>query len=352
MAHGNVREFDPAKESMEDFQQRFEFCLANNIKADDEAQITRKKALFVTMLEQATFAKLRDLANPHAVTELSLNATVELLTTHYCPHTIEIAERFKFFKRVQEEDERVADFGANLRRLAKTCNFGEYLDTALRDQLVCGLCDRKCQRDLLSISDLTLALAIQKTTAAETVEKGSKHICADMTSDKSLSQGLHKMSVQTKPCYRCGKSGHQPTHCKFRTATCYSCQKIGHLASVCKGKKLSRKAGEHSRKAVKALQEEDDDSSSDSSACMHTILQLGSKAGKFLITVMINSVPVEMEVDSGAERSTVPLSTFKQKLQSVCSLQPSSVSLYQYDKSPLSDSGECQAHIRINDRTT
>ena len=43
MAHGNVREFDPAKESMEDFQQRFEFyCLANNIKADDEAQITSK----------------------------------------------------------------------------------------------------------------------------------------------------------------------------------------------------------------------------------------------------------------------------------------------------------------------
>ena len=76
MAHGNVREFDPAKESMEDFQQRFEFyCLANNIKADDEAQITRKKALFVTMLGQ-------DLANPHAVTELSLNAIVELL-----PHT-------------------------------------------------------------------------------------------------------------------------------------------------------------------------------------------------------------------------------------------------------------------------
>ena len=33
MAHGNVQEFDLAKESIEDFQQRFEFyCLANNIK--------------------------------------------------------------------------------------------------------------------------------------------------------------------------------------------------------------------------------------------------------------------------------------------------------------------------------
>ena len=65
---------------------------------------------------------------------------------------------------------------------------------------------------------------------------------------------------------------------------------------------------------------------------------------------MINSDPTEMEVDSGTEWSTVPLSTFKQKLQSVCKLQPSSVSLYQYDKSPLSVSGECQANVKINHR--
>jgi len=59
---------------VEDFQQWFEFYyLANNIKADNEAQIARKKALFVTMLGQATFAKLRDLTNPCVVTDLSLN---------------------------------------------------------------------------------------------------------------------------------------------------------------------------------------------------------------------------------------------------------------------------------------
>ena len=164
---------------MEDFQQRFDFyCLPNNIKADDEAQIARKKALFVTVLGQATFAKLRDLANPRAVTDLSLNDIVEVLTAYYQPHTIEIAERFKFFKCVQEENERVADFMVNLRHLVKTCNFGQYLGTTLRDQLVYGLPDRKCQRDLLSVSDLTLATALQKTTAAKTAEKGSKHIHA------------------------------------------------------------------------------------------------------------------------------------------------------------------------------
>ena len=64
MAHGNIREFDPVKDSVEVFKQRFEFyCLVNNIKAEHYIQIARKKAVFVTMLGQTTFAKLRDLAN-------------------------------------------------------------------------------------------------------------------------------------------------------------------------------------------------------------------------------------------------------------------------------------------------
>ena len=34
----------------------------------------------------------------------------------------------------------------------------------------------------------------------------------------------------------------------------------------------------------------------------------------------------------------------------MCQLQPSTVSLQQYDKTPLSISGECQATVKINDR--
>ena len=57
-----------------------------------------------------------------------------------------------------------------------------------------------------------------------------------------------------------------------------------------------------------------------------------------------------MEVDSGAERSTVPLSLFEQRLAGVCKVKPSRVSLYQYDKSPLTIVGECQVTVKINSR--
>ena len=89
------------------------------------------------------------------------------MTQHYKKDTVEIAERFKFFKQVQQENESVADYVAELRKLSKTCNFGDYLETALRDQVVCGLSELTTLKELLCIKDLTLSMAIDKARAAE-----------------------------------------------------------------------------------------------------------------------------------------------------------------------------------------
>ena len=96
----------------------FEFyCVANNIRDGDEAQRNRKKALFLTLVGQATFAKLRDLASPREITDISLDDIMALLKAHYRPQIVEIAERFKFFKRTQGISEGTSDFMAALRRL-------------------------------------------------------------------------------------------------------------------------------------------------------------------------------------------------------------------------------------------
>ena len=71
------------------------------------------------MLGQTAFVKLRDLASPNDIATLTLDQVVALLTVHYQPQTIEIAERYKFFKRTQEDQERTTDFIAALRRLGR-----------------------------------------------------------------------------------------------------------------------------------------------------------------------------------------------------------------------------------------
>ena len=127
---------------------------------------------------------------------------MEHLISHYRPQTIEIAERFKFFKRNQLGGESTTEFMTELRRLAKTCNFGNYLESAIRDQFVCGLRDTKTQQELFCIPDLTAQTALRKARAAEAVYKETRTM-----RDSSCNEVTFNIST-AKTCYCCGNADH------------------------------------------------------------------------------------------------------------------------------------------------
>jgi hypothetical protein len=79
------------------------------------------------------YSKLKTLVSPTPLADLSLDDIVSKLAEHYRQDTVEIAERYKFFKRQQGKAEGVTEYMAELRRLAKTCKFGSYLDITLRE---------------------------------------------------------------------------------------------------------------------------------------------------------------------------------------------------------------------------
>ena len=64
---------------------------------------------------------------------------VQTAERSFCPKPIVIAERFYFHNRNQRATESIADYMAELRRLAMHCDFGRQLNEALRDRLICGL---------------------------------------------------------------------------------------------------------------------------------------------------------------------------------------------------------------------
>ena len=68
------------------------------------------------------------------------------LKSHFEPKLLIIAERFKFHQRGQAPGETVAEYVAELCRLATHCEFGSYLDEALRDRFVCGLKGEECKK--------------------------------------------------------------------------------------------------------------------------------------------------------------------------------------------------------------
>ena len=70
---------------------------------DNEDNQRQRKVLFITFLGHATFSKLKVLASPISVSDLTLEAIMKYLIGHFHPQTIEITERFKFFKKSQGE---------------------------------------------------------------------------------------------------------------------------------------------------------------------------------------------------------------------------------------------------------
>ena len=85
------------------------------------------------------YGVLRNLLAPEHPKDKSFVEVKELLISYYSPKPSLVAERFKFHRRNQHESKTVAQFVVELQRLALKCEFGTFLEEALRDRLVCKL---------------------------------------------------------------------------------------------------------------------------------------------------------------------------------------------------------------------
>jgi len=114
-----------------------------------------------------------------------------------------------------------------LCKLAKTCNFAGYLNTALQDQVVCGLREPHIQRELLSIRDLTIDTALNKSRAMEATS-------AELQNFQTVEGDSATHAVSRPPhrsCYRCGNLKHVVDSCPHKDKQCNKCRKTSHLAS-------------------------------------------------------------------------------------------------------------------------
>ena len=70
-----------------------------------------------------------------------------------------MAEWYRFRQRSQQNGERIDNFITSLGDLAKTCDFGEFTDQLIRDQVVEKTSSAKIRERLLMEKDLTLSKA-------------------------------------------------------------------------------------------------------------------------------------------------------------------------------------------------
>jgi len=115
------------------------------------------------------------------------------------------------------------------------CDFGVYLDQALQNRLVCGICHQGMQKRLLSEAKLTL---FKTTEIAQSVE-------AAETQASQFKETSNAPVMVVKPqvynqqygvCTHCGGYNYQSKDCRYKEAVCHKCHKPGHLARMYRSK--------------------------------------------------------------------------------------------------------------------
>ncbi|XP_075544019.1 uncharacterized protein LOC142578527 [Dermacentor variabilis] len=147
---GKLDEYHEKEKNLESYLESFEhFVTAKDIKEE------KKLAVLFRVIGPQTYEVLKSLLVPAIPGDKSFQEVTVLLKKHYSPSCLVIAERCKFNRRIQKEQESVEYFIVALKHLARKCDFGLFLQDALRDILVAGIRREETQLALFAEDNLT-----------------------------------------------------------------------------------------------------------------------------------------------------------------------------------------------------
>ena len=189
-SYGKIEEFQPIK-NISNYLECVEIFFQANGIADG-----KKVPVFLSIAGGSVYALLRSLLSPVKPQENTFDELKAELKKHFEPKKVVIAERFNFHRRNQASDESITEYVAELRKLTTNCDFGDYLEEALRDRFFCGLCSETTQKQLLTEAELTFQHAVEIAQAIEAAEKKSEQF--EKTGHVEVNKLTHNRPTQ--PC--------------------------------------------------------------------------------------------------------------------------------------------------------
>ena len=164
---------------------------------------------------------------------------ISKLEKHCIGEVNEIYERYCFNRRDKLRTESVDNFVAELKTLAKTCNFCECLrDSLIRDRIVLGIKNEQTTKKLLRTRDLTLNKCIDICRSEEVTEMQIKSLAEPEDINQVKSKGKKHRVLDRKRVLQSGKK----VSCNFcgyeHAPDKKKCPAWGKTCNRCKGKTI------------------------------------------------------------------------------------------------------------------
>ena len=258
--------------------------------------------------------------------------------------TNETFERYKFNMRNQEDGESIDMYVAELRKLAKTCNYQTLEESLIRDRIVLGIPDIAVRKRLLQEPELTLSKAVSVVQAHEATQRQMNGLA---TTEGAEVHAVHKQAVRgavsnatrrneptssTRPfrtaaCKFCGKKHEfRKDLCPAWGKTCTTCGRKNHFASRCLTPQVQ-------------LIDPDEATSVTDETTRPTVYQLdssGRRGGKLFAHLLLGTDHLQrFQLDTGASANIIPLHVYRAANPEPTKrkLKPCNVSLVMFNKS-------------------
>lgn len=366
---GNIEIYNFDEDNFNEYIERFEYIFTVNKVSEDKMKI----ALIMSMAGKEFHSKVNSIIMPKKPTEYSFDGLVTELKKHFSPKTNIRYERYKFMSRKFEAHETLSDFIVDLKFLADSCEFNNFLDHALSDKLIWSvnpsiqkrLLDEPISKTFQEICSIALSMEMVAKNVQEMqgglqrfdFEQDQKRVnktFQNYAKGASTSRGYNNIRI-TK---RTGSSDEKRSYKRERSeeradqVQCYRCQRFGHMSRDCfnnrrrpisrdTSRRFSRREERHpgkyeKRSSINQMEEIEEYESSEGrkddeislyasreslredEVFMNNLSMGQTNRGKFLdkspliLTFFLDNWEVPMEIDSGASYSVISWYMYEQ----------------------------------------